>query len=86
MAQQVGAFTVDRAKEVSKATDLVLNVARGGIDNSRMPTQVQPVYRVKITGAADGDGVYPAVLLILNPTTLAWTELGDCYAYKVDTI
>lgn len=82
---QVGAFTVDRAKEVSKATDLVLNVARGGIDNSRMPTQHQPVYRVKITGAAVGS-VYPAILMLLNPTTLAWTELGDCYAYKVDTI
>lgn len=83
---QIGVTTPDVMRDVIRATGIVLSETDVRVDSSRGPAQYAPVYRVKITGAADADGVYPGVLMQLNPTTLAWTELGECYAYKVDTL
>lgn len=83
---RIGVFTESGAEEVVRATKQVLNFAGGGPEEGRAPFVTQPVYRVKITGGADANGIYPGKLMRLNASNLAWTELGDCLAYKVDTI
>ena len=82
----IGVFTPERAREIDQAVSRMGKRFESSIDVSRVPLQPQPVYRVKITGAADGSGVYPGKIMAFDATTLTWSVLGDCYAYKVDTI
>lgn len=82
---QAAVFSVPDAEKVAKATKMVLAKSQMDADFTSLEYVVQPTLRVKITGALSG-GLYPAKIVILNPETLAWTELGDCYAKKADTI
>lgn len=83
---QIGVFAPDDAKLVAKAAKQVLTEFDVDSERDFAPFVTQPVYRVKITGAVDGQGMYPGKLMRRHPTTRAWIEMGDCYAEKVDTI
>lgn len=83
---KIGAFTPDTATLIHETVRRFNAQQNTDADQGFQPPVIQAVYRVKITGAADGNGVYPGLIMLLNPTTLAWEERGECYVYKADTI
>lgn len=81
----VGHFSVADARRIARAVRKVEAGEFNADDAQNVPT-APAVFAVRITGAADGDGLYPAVILKLNPTSLTWADYGVCKVFKLDTI